>query len=93
MKSLSVNAAAQELGVSAGTVYGLCARHEIRHQRIGLGRGTIRIPEDAIEEYRQSVTVTAEGGESLPPGTHCETSLTLAPRPHDLFTKVFPPLL
>jgi excisionase family DNA binding protein len=57
MKTFSVAEAAKELGVSDGTVYGLCSRRKIRHERIGLGRGTIRIPEDAVEEYRRSVTV------------------------------------
>jgi excisionase family DNA binding protein len=68
MRVFSVCEAAEELGVSAGTVYGLCARRKIRHQRIGLGRGTIRIPEDAIEEYRSSVTVAPEpaGAAALP---------------------------
>lgn len=60
MKTFSVAEAAKELGVSPGTVYSLCASRKIRHERIGLGRGTIRIPEDALEEYRRSVTVTAE---------------------------------
>jgi excisionase family DNA binding protein len=67
MRSYSVIEAAQVLGVSTGTVYGLCSRRRIRHERHGLGRGTIRIPEDAIEEYRRSVTVAAEGGEPLSP--------------------------
>jgi excisionase family DNA binding protein len=58
MKMFSVSEAAKELGVSAGTVYALCARRRIRHERIGVGRGTIRIPADAIEEYRSSVTVS-----------------------------------
>jgi excisionase family DNA binding protein len=57
MKMFSVNEAAKELGVSAGTVYALCSRRRIRHERIGLGRGTIRIPADAIDEYRQRQTV------------------------------------
>jgi excisionase family DNA binding protein len=60
MKTFSVSETAAELGVSMGTVYALCSRRLILHERIGLGRGTIRIPEDAIEEYRRSVTVGAE---------------------------------
>lgn len=61
MRTLSVREAAEQLGVSIGTVYGLCARRRLRHERIGLGRGTIRIPEEALEEYRQSVTVGVAG--------------------------------
>jgi excisionase family DNA binding protein len=68
MKSFSVAEAARELGVSVGTVYGLCSRRRIRHERIGLGRGKIRIPENAIEEYRRGVTVgVRETGASVPP--------------------------
>lgn len=57
MKLLSVREAAEVLTLSEATVRGLCARKRLRHERHGLGRGTIRIPEDAIEEYRRSVTV------------------------------------
>jgi excisionase family DNA binding protein len=57
VKFLTVKQAAEALGVSQAIVYALCAARRIRHQRIGLGRGTIRIPEDAIAEYRESVTV------------------------------------
>jgi excisionase family DNA binding protein len=66
MKMFSVAEAAKELGVSAGTVYGLCAGRKLRHERIGLRRGRIRVPQDAIEEYRRRVTVPAseEGGPS-----------------------------
>jgi excisionase family DNA binding protein len=67
MRSYSVSEAAAELGVSENLVYGLCQRKKIRHERHGLGRGTIRIPEDALEEYRRSVTVQAEGTTKQPP--------------------------
>jgi excisionase family DNA binding protein len=56
---LTVKQAAEKLGVSVSLIYGLCAAKKLRHARHGLGRGTIRIPEDAIEEYHQSVTVSA----------------------------------
>lgn len=72
MKTFSVSETAAELGVSMGTVYALCSRRLIRHERIGLGRGTIRIPEDAIEEYRRSVRVETEEARSLkPPPASC----------------------
>jgi len=35
------------------------AAKKLRHERHGLGRGKIRIPEDAVEDYRRSVTVEA----------------------------------
>jgi len=57
MRLLTVKEAAAQLGVSTGIVYGLCARRLLRHERYGLGRGRIKIPEDAIAEYRRSVTV------------------------------------
>ena len=65
MKHFSVREAAAELCVCEGTVYGLCKRRVIRHERHGLGRGKILIPEDAIAEYRRSVTVGAAA--SVPP--------------------------
>lgn len=57
MRTFSVQEAARELGVSTALVYGLCARKKIRHERHGLGRGRIRITEDALEEYRRCVTI------------------------------------
>ncbi|CAN5804166.1 hypothetical protein BH23PLA1_BH23PLA1_18740 [soil metagenome] len=39
---------------SLSTVYNLCGRGLLRHHRIGLGRGAIRIPEPAIAEYLES---------------------------------------
>jgi excisionase family DNA binding protein len=63
---LTVRQAAEELRVSPQLVYTLCARKRIRHLRHGLGRGTIRIPEDALEEYRRSATVREERGTALP---------------------------
>ena len=66
-KNYSVTEAAKELGLSAATIYGLCNQRKLRHERHGLGRGTIRIPEDAIQEYRKSVTVDAGGEGCTPP--------------------------
>ncbi len=60
MKLLTVREAAERLGVSPGLIYGLCARKRLRHERYGLGRGTIKIPEDAIDELRLRVTVSSE---------------------------------
>jgi excisionase family DNA binding protein len=67
MRRLSVAEAAKELGVSAGTVYALCAARKLRHERHGLGRGRIKIPEDALAEYRRSVTVGVEREAASPP--------------------------
>ena len=59
---LSVKQTAERLGVSPALVYALCAQKRITHERHGLGRGTIRIPEDALEEYRRASTVEAGAG-------------------------------
>jgi excisionase family DNA binding protein len=68
MKLLSVGEAAAALGVSVNLVYGLCAARKIRHERHGLGRGRIKIPEDAIVEYRKQQTVeVAAPRASVPP--------------------------
>jgi excisionase family DNA binding protein len=68
MTMLSVREVAERLGVSSALVYGLCARKRIRHERYGLGRGTIKIPEDAVDEYRERCTIGVEDeADSVPP--------------------------
>jgi excisionase family DNA binding protein len=62
---LTIKEAAQVLRISEATLRSLVTRKQIRHERIGLGRGKIMIPEDAIEEYRRSRTVEANGGGCL----------------------------
>ena len=57
MKLLKVKEAAERLGVSQALVYMLVAARKIRHQRHGLRRGAIRIPEDALAEYQARCTV------------------------------------
>src|SRR5262245_11071121 len=66
---LTINEVADALHVSEATVRALVSRRMIRHERIGTGRGSIRIPEDAVEEYRQSrtVAVNTNGGEAARP--------------------------
>ena len=71
---LSVAEVAELLDVSAATVYGLCSRRKLRHERHGLGRGTIRIPRDAVEEYRRGVTV---GTGAVPPPSPSPPKLKL----------------
>jgi len=41
--SLTVRDAAQLLRVSEQSIYNLCQTGQLRHQRIGRGRGTIRL--------------------------------------------------
>jgi|SRR5665213_4497733 len=49
---LTVKQAAEQLNVSQGLIYALCAQGKLTHERYGLGRGTIRIPESALAEFR-----------------------------------------
>lgn len=48
---LSVKQAAKVLNVSETTIRNLCRTDQLRHERIGNGRGTIRIHQDAIREF------------------------------------------
>lgn len=48
---LTVKQAADRLGVNPSLVYRLIAARQIEYERIGLGRGVIRIRESAIEDY------------------------------------------
>src|SRR4051812_2504722 len=61
-KLLTIAEAAGALSLSVRTVRGLCAERRLRHERHGLRGGSIRIPEDALAEYRQGVTVQARTG-------------------------------
>lgn len=56
----TVKKAADRLCVSASTIYALIAARHLEHVRVGLGRGVIRIPEEAIVafEKRHAVAVT-----------------------------------
>ena len=54
---LTVKEAAPRLRLSPTSVYALCAAKKLRHQRVGVGRGKILIPPDAITEYLAKGTV------------------------------------
>jgi excisionase family DNA binding protein len=49
---LTVKRTAEMLNVSPGLIYALCATGKLEHERYGLGRGTIRIREDAIQDFQ-----------------------------------------
>ena len=71
MRLLTVRQAAETLNVSTSLIYALCASKLLRHERHGIGRGKILIPEDALEEYRRTRTVevgeaVASNGSALP---------------------------
>jgi excisionase family DNA binding protein len=67
---LRIKEAAELLKISAGTLYFLCASKQIRHVRIraraGAGRGSIRIPMDAIQEYLDRHTVAVVSPSPVP---------------------------
>lgn len=56
---LTVAEAAESLRLSPASVYSLCSRKLLRHQRVGVGRGKILIPPDAIAEYLAKGTVAS----------------------------------
>ncbi|MDB5307701.1 MAG: DNA-binding protein [Gemmataceae bacterium] len=63
----TVKQAAELLRISVSLTYSLISAGKIRHERYGLGRGTIRIPVEALDEYRRDCSVGGRAGESLPP--------------------------
>jgi excisionase family DNA binding protein len=67
MATFSVKQVAEKLGVAPATVYSLCGRRRLKHQRIGLGRGVIRIREEDLEQYLAGATVEPEEPAAPPP--------------------------
>jgi excisionase family DNA binding protein len=65
---LTIKDAAKELKLSVNFVYRLVGSKLLRHERHGRGkRARIRIPEDALEEYRRSKTISVEKEVESPP--------------------------
>jgi hypothetical protein len=56
-KQLTVKEASTELRVSIATLYALCSARKLKHVRVGVGRGKILVPLEAIEEYLKNGTV------------------------------------
>lgn len=54
---LTVKEVARRLQVSQALVYALCATGKLAHERYGLGRGTIRISEEAVLTYQEASRV------------------------------------
>jgi excisionase family DNA binding protein len=65
---LTVKKAAERLNVSPSLVYALIAGRKLGHIRVGLKRGVIRIPEEAIEDYRRRHAVGVEESTPASPG-------------------------
>jgi hypothetical protein len=57
MKLFSVRETAERSEISRSLMCGPSAVQKIRHKRRGLGHGTIKIPTDALEDYRKLGTV------------------------------------
>lgn len=65
---MRVKEAADKLDVSVSLVYLLIAGGKLRHYRLGLGRGAIRVPEDAIAEYLKGAEVFMQAAPSARKG-------------------------
>ncbi len=55
--------------MSRGLVYALVRAGKIRHERHGTGRGTIRIEEAALEEYRRAAAAAPAAPAATASGT------------------------
>jgi excisionase family DNA binding protein len=63
---MTVKQAAERLEISVSLVYSLIASRKLRFCRVGNGRGRIRIPDDAIEEYLARCTFAVEEEKTTP---------------------------
>jgi excisionase family DNA binding protein len=63
---LTVKEAAERLHVSPSLLYALCSRRAIAHERFGLGRGAIRISEEALAEFQERCRVRGSAAAALP---------------------------
>src|SRR5262249_18440634 len=64
-KNYTVREVAELLSISAQAVYQLCTKKKLRHLRLGIGRGTLRIPASALDEFISQSTVRVS--EATPP--------------------------
>ncbi len=64
MAIFTVKQAAEQLGVTPATVYSLCGNRKLKHQRIGVGRGVIRIREEDLRAFSDGATVELESDSS-----------------------------
>ena len=63
---LTVKQVAERLGVSNASVYRLIEAGQLSAHRIGVGRGTLRVSEAALESYLRSVEVVVDGEDFRP---------------------------
>jgi excisionase family DNA binding protein len=62
VRYLTIRQVADRLGIARSTAYLLCRRLGIEHLRVGFGRGTIRVSEDALRAFIERATVRPEAG-------------------------------
>ncbi len=67
MRPLTVKEVAAQLRISLALAYALIARNAIRHERHGRGRGVIRVPPEALEDYRRRCERGAQTADPPPP--------------------------
>ncbi len=60
MGLLTIKQVADRLQLSVSSVYDLCARRKLAHVRLGVGRGAIRIDEQALDDFIKQATVQPE---------------------------------
>lgn len=63
---LTVKQSAEYLSLSIGAMYELCRANKIRHHRMGVDGGTIRIAPDALDEYLLDCTREPATAEPAP---------------------------
>lgn len=61
MNVFKVRQVAERLQIAEATVYQLCATRQLRHFRVGTGRGTIRIREEDLDEFLGRAAVQPTG--------------------------------
>jgi excisionase family DNA binding protein len=65
---MDVRDAAKRLEIGVSTVYALCHNGRLRHARIGLGRGVIRISEADLEVFLRDCRAVPSGRPRGRPG-------------------------
>ena len=72
MGMLSVKEAAERLNISEATIYALCQQRRLPHVRIGVGRGAIRIEDQALVEFVERARVPEGDLDLDPPGARMQ---------------------
>ncbi len=73
-KNFTVKEAAALLSISAQSVYKMCSQKKVRHLRLGIGRGTVRIPASALDDFIAQATVQPDEPAAPEPGKAKEST-------------------